>query len=220
MRRDTAGDGMIVVVVLEETPAGRDEHRPDRDRDDRDWDDRDWDDRKPGRPTHGIPPDVPALLHDRTLASSLAPHVAGQPADGSPAAVGAPTTAVWVDGGDEVVVHLDSLSMRILDGTVVASLDLESDQTGRAAVVIRIALADATGEAGLVAATDEVAGGHPLLAARWGRAVQDAVWSGLLALAQEHGTAHGEAPRGISAVAGALRLHLGAPITLAAEGAA
>jgi hypothetical protein len=205
---------MIVVVVLEEKHAPRPEHERGQDHL------RDWDDRSPGSPTHGIPPDLPAKLDDRTVAASLAPVVAGQPADGSPAAARAPTTAVWVDGGDEVVVHLDSLTAHVLDGALVASLDLESDQTGRAPVVVRIALQGATGDAGLVAATDEVAGGHPMLAARWGTAVQDAVWSGLLALAQQHAAANGQSPNGISAVRGALRFELGPPIALTSVGSA
>jgi len=98
------------------------------------------------------------------------------------------------------------------------SLDLEDDQTGRAPVVVRFAVSTANDEAGLIAATDEVAGGNPAFAARWGRAVQNAMWAALLGLAQEHATAHGQAPQGISAVAGAVRLHLEAPIDLTQVG--
>jgi hypothetical protein len=126
----------------------------------------------------------------------------------------APKTVIWVDGGDEIVAHLDSLSAKVLDGVVVMSLDLEDDTTGRAPVVVRFALSSASDDAALIVATDEVAGGHPALAARWGQAVQNAAWAALLGLAQEHATAHGQAPQGISAVAGALRLHLEAPIDL------
>ena len=176
----------------------------------------DWDDRSPGGCTHGIPPEVPAKLDPRPLATALRPILAGTPADVSTAAVGTPSTVIWVDGGHEVVAHLDSLTARVLDGAVIFWMDLESDQTGRAPVLVRFAVPGGTDDAGLVVATDEVAGGHPLLAARWGAAVQDAAWSALLTLAQEHASASGQAPAGISAVAGALRLHLEAPVNLTA----
>ena len=130
-----------------------------------------------------------------------------------------PKTVIWVDGGDEIVAHLDSLTIRLLDGTVVMSLDLEDDATGRAPVVVRFAVSSANDAAGLVAATDEVAGGNPVFAARWGQAVQNAAWAALLGLAQEHATAHGRAPQGISAVGGALRLHLETPVDLTAPAA-
>jgi hypothetical protein len=189
-----------------------------------DDDDEGWDDRSPGGCTHGVLPDVPAKLDPRPLAAALAPVLAGRPADGSaPATTEAtgttsPKAVIWVDGGDEIVAHLDSLTIKVLDSAVVMSLDLEDDTTGRAPVVVRFAVSSASGDVGLIAATDEVAGGTPALAARWGQAVQNAAWAALLGLAQEHATAHGQAPQGISAVAGALRLHLEAPVDLTQAG--
>lgn len=187
-------------------------------------DDDDWDDRSPGGCTHGILPDVPAKLDPRPLATALAPILAGRPADGSaPAGANqakAPKAVIWVDGGDEVLAHLDSLAIRVLDGAVVMSLDLEDDTTGRAPVVVRFAVSSANDDAGLIGATDEVAGGNPAFAARWGQAVQNAAWAALLGLAKEHATAQGQAPRGISAVAGAVRLHLEAPVDLTTAGVA
>jgi hypothetical protein len=156
---------------------------------------------------------------------ALAPILAGAAADGSsgtgtPAATTTAEAVVWVDGGSEVVEHLDSLATRILDGAVLASIDLESDQTGKAAVIVRFSVPGPGESAGLVAATDEVEGGHPVLAAQWGDAVQDAVWAALLHLTQARATARGEAPTGISAVAGALRLHVAAPVHITAGSAA
>jgi hypothetical protein len=184
----------------------------------------DWDDRSPGGCTHGILPDVPAKLDPRPLGTALAPILAGRPADGSaPAPAGTtrttkPKAVIWVNGGDEVVAHLDSLAIKVLDGAVLMSLDLEDDTTGRAPIVVRFAVSSANDDAGLIAATDEVAGGNPAFAARWGQAVQNAAWAALLGLTQEHATAHGQAPQGISAVAGAVRLHLEAPVDLTKAG--
>jgi hypothetical protein len=178
----------------------------------------DWDDRRPGGCTHGVPPDVPATLDPRPLATALAPILAGKPADGTAPVTNtgqAPAAVVWVDGGDEVVAHLDSMTVKILDGAVIAAIDLEDDVHGRAPVVVRFAVSGANDAvAGLIAATDEVPGGHPAFAARWGTAVQNAAWAALLGLAHEHAAAHNQAPAGISAVAGALRLHLEEPVDL------
>jgi hypothetical protein len=200
---------MIAVVIVEEEHGREHWHWFGRHRRDDDWDDR-----SPGGCTHGLPPDVPANLDPRPLVGAMAPLLAGAPADGTTTPAGSPAAVVWVDGGDEAVAHLDSLTARILDGAVVMSLDLETDQTGRAPVVARFAVAGAQDTAGLVAATDEVAGGHPVLAARWGAAVQNAMWAALLGLAGEHAAANGLSPAGISAVAGAVRLHLEAPVDL------
>ncbi|MGH9056263.1 MAG: hypothetical protein ACRDYY_10460 [Acidimicrobiales bacterium] len=216
---------MIVVVLVEEDHARQHWRGPWHGLGHREGD-HDWDDRSPGGCTHGIPPDVPATLDPRPLVTALTPILAGRPADGStPAPIAAAKAAVlnkvvWVDAGDEIVAHLDSLTVKILDGAIVMSLDLEDDATGRAPVVVRFAVSSATDQAGLIAATDEVAGGNPTFAARWGKSVQDAAWGALLGLAQEHAAAHAQAPQGISAVAGALRLHLEAPVDLTQASAA
>src|SRR3954453_14230662 len=41
---------------------------------------------------------------------------------------------VWQDKSDRVLIHADSLNARFVDGWLVASLDLQSDQTGRQAL--------------------------------------------------------------------------------------
>jgi len=116
-----------------------------------------------------------------------------------------PATVVWVDGGDEVLVHLDSLATQIVGSTVLVSLDLETDQTGRATLVVAFAVAG-TDEFGLVAATDELPRGNGLLCARWGTAVRDAAWNALLSLAGDHATQRGLAPHGFSVTNGAFHL--------------
>ena len=116
---------------------------------------------------------------------------------------------VWVDHGDEVLAHLDSLAARVSGGRLLVSLDLETDQTGRTPLVVAFALGGANDPAGLVAVTEPFPRGNALLAARWGEAVQAAVWAGLLALAQDHAEERGSAPRGIAALEGSLQFHAG-----------
>lgn len=163
-----------------------------------------------GRPRP--PHKVPDHFSESTLATACAVRLGGAPADGSrPLPIDASGPVIWVDHGDEAVVHLESLQTRILDGMLLVSVDLETDQTGRTPLVMTFALGNASDPAGLVAATDDLPRGNGMLAARWGRVVQDAVWSSLLALARDHADERDAAPNGISAVAGQLSFHAGAP---------
>jgi hypothetical protein len=117
--------------------------------------------------------------------------------------------------GDEVLIHLDSIRTRILDRMLLVSVDLETDQTGRTTMVVPLALGNATDAAGLVAVTDEYPRGNGLLASRWGKAVQAAVWSTMLSIAREHATERSAAPLGISASVGGMNLHAGPPLSVA-----
>jgi hypothetical protein len=160
---------------------------------------------------------IPDRLDGPAIAGYLTARLAGTPADGS-AAPGstlstAPAQVVWVDGGDEVLVHLDSTSTQIVDQTVLVSIDLESDQTGRTPLVVAFALPP-TQEAGLVVATDEYPRGNGLLASRWGRAVQAAAWSAMLTLAADHASERGMAPLGLAVTGGQLHLVAGQSLTI------
>lgn len=161
----------------------------------------------------GIP--VPQVLDEPALVSHLGPRLAGPRADGvrpdePPEA--APDRVVWVDAGDEVLVHLDSLKARVLERTILVALDLETDQTGRSTLVCAFALGGDKDPAGLLAVTEELPQGHPLLAARWGRAVQAAIWNGLLELAGEQARSRNAAPLSISIAQGKLKLGAGAAL--------
>lgn len=161
----------------------------------------------------GEPKKVPDHFDEATLATSLSVRLSGRPADGSaPLAGASPNKAVWVEGGDEVLVHLDSTAVRILDKTLLVSVDLESDQTGRTPLVVALALGGSGDPAGLIATTDALPRGNGLLAARWGRVLQNAVWSSMLGLAQDHATERAKSPAGISAVPGRLSLQAGPPL--------
>ena len=109
-------------------------------------------------------------------------------------------TVVWVKDGDEVVVWLDSLRVRLAPGTVRVRVDLETDQTGRAPQDVVIAVAHASAPPSLLAVSDETARGDARLAARWGRTLQDAVWGALLELA-------GDDAAGLAAADGTLVVH-------------
>jgi hypothetical protein len=168
----------------------------------------------PSPPGDGPVPRVPDRLAPAALQTALAIRMAGTPFAGSVSAPDperpSPRRVVWVDGGDEVLVHLDSLRTKIREAELFVALDLESDEHGRHTIVVPLAL-DGTGEtAGLLVATDDLPRGHAPLAARWGAAVQEAVWSSLLALSREHASERALHPRGLSTDGSGLHFHAGA----------
>jgi hypothetical protein len=169
-----------------------------------------------GTGTGGTQPGIPDRLDGPAIAGYLTARLAGTPADGSaPSGVAGatPGKVVWVDGGDEVLVHLDSTSTQIIGQTVLVSIDLESDQTGRTPLIVAFSLPPSE-EAGLVAATDEYPRGNGLLASRWGPAVQAAAWSAMLTLASDHASERGLAARGLAVTGGQLHLVAGQPLTI------
>jgi hypothetical protein len=163
-------------------------------------------------------------LDPKTLAAELALRLIGRPADGSQPAAGlatlAPKQIVWVDAGDEVLLHLESIAVQIIANSLVVSVDLECDQTGRTPLVAAFALGTGSDAAGLVAVTDELPHGNGLLAARWGSQLQTAVWAAILGIAQDFAAQQNAAPRGIGAVDGLLHLEVGPPLQAAASSTA
>lgn len=158
----------------------------------------------------------PDRFNEPALATEIGVRLAGSPADGSEAAEGAPPNKViWVDAGDEVLVHLDSTRVKFAGQTLLVSVDLETDQTGRAPVIVAFALGSPSDKAGLVATTDEVPHGHPLLVSRWGPAVRASVWNSLLGMAEDHATERRLAATGITAQAGRLVIGVGEPLRVA-----
>jgi hypothetical protein len=166
----------------------------------------------PPVPAHKIPDQFDAS----SLATTLGGRLAGTPANGAgPGVVGSadtPKKVIWVDTGDEVLAHLDSIQVKILDRIVLISIDLESYQTGRTPMILSFALGNAGDPAGLIAVTDEYPRGDGALASRWGEVLQAALWSTLLGIAQDHAAERGKAPSGISATTGVLTLRADNPI--------
>lgn len=164
-----------------------------------------------------VPPpfSIPDQLDPPTLGAALTLRLSGNPADGSrpldPSA-SPPSQVIWVDNGDEVLVHLDSTKAQIQQQTLLVSVDLETDQTGRQPLVVVLALGDGTDGAGLIATTDELPRGNALLAARWGQALQASVWAVLMQLAQEHAFERSKAPRGLTIANGLLNLVADVPL--------
>lgn len=147
-------------------------------------------------------PKIPDQFNDTTLAAAIAQRLA----NGNAAALQL-KAVVWVDRGDEVLVHLDNLRAKTADRLLLLSVDLETIQTGRTPLVCVFAVGNDKDPAGLVAVTDELPRGNGVLAARWGKILQEALWTSLLAISADHAAAAKATAIGISVTAGSLALH-------------
>jgi hypothetical protein len=167
----------------------------------------------PPPPSPCPPPQVADQYTAPELAQALSVQLVGTPADGSRAPsppVSGPV--VWVEKGDEVLVHLESTQVRLQGGCLLVSVDLETDQTGRQPLIMAFSLSNGTDGAGLIATTDELPRGNGMLAARWGEAVQSAVWASLLKMSQQHAFERLKAPQGISISGDSLHFHADVPL--------
>jgi hypothetical protein len=155
----------------------------------------------------------PGAVAGAQLVRALRDGLQGVPIDGGPAPSDT-APVVWVDAGDELLVHRNSLKVRFAPGVIVVSVDVETVETGRQRLAVPLALgarrepSSPSRPSGLVAVTSREPYTHPLLAARWGRILQDAVWSALVAMVTRHVSGRGLGPRGISVDHQAGALHL------------
>lgn len=142
---------------------------------------------------------IPDTLNENDLSVRLRTAIAG-------AANAATEAIVWQDRGDEVVVHLSTLQVRLVPPAAFAAVDLESDQTGRHSLIVRFVFGDPQDPAGLFATTDEIVRGNSLLAARWGPIFRDLIWSALTRLSSDHAAERGLAPLRFSVGSAGLQL--------------
>jgi hypothetical protein len=173
----------------------------------------------PPPPPPPCPPyTIPDQLGETELTTQISVRLMGTTANGVPlpaVAAGTPPPAkvIWVDHGNEVLVHLDSTAVRILDRTVLVSVDLETDQTGRTPLVCSFAISGSGELGGLIATTDEFPRGLGSIASCWGQQLQSAVWSTLMGVVNDHAAERSLTPRALSASAGVFSLNAGAPLT-------
>lgn len=164
------------------------------------------------------PPKIEDQYTPVQLAQTLAVQLIGTPADGSRAPATQPTgPVVWVDKGDEVLVYLESTQVRLQNGCLLVSVDLETDQTGRQPLVMAFSVSNGTDGAGLIATTDDLPRGNGLLAARWGHVLQSAMWASILNMSKQHAFERQKAPNGISITGSTLNFHAGQPVVAMAS---
>jgi hypothetical protein len=145
--------------------------------------------------------DSPCSLDDKQLAFALRSQIAADQ-----------DRVVWEHEGDEVLVHLASLRTLSRPGALFASIELETDQTGRHPLIMTLALSCAEDDPSLIAVTDEAPRGHATLVGRWGHIVQEALWGALLSLVTAEAEKRAEAPRGLVVGADGVVLVTGDPL--------
>lgn len=74
---------------------------------------------------------------------------------------------IWSWQGSEIILHLDSIGVSVGSDRIRVRLDCETDQTGRVTQEVSVPLAGA----------DLVLDGDERITARWGGALQDAIWA-------------------------------------------
>jgi len=144
------------------------------------------------------------VIEEQGMADLVRQALAGQ-AELGPVGANRQNSILWDDFGDQVLVHLDSVIVKLIKRLFIVSVDFECEQTGRAPLIVTLALGSVQDGAGLVATTDEAPRGHPLLAARWGRILQETVWAALLGTARAHADERGKVPLSVHVLDGHLR---------------
>lgn len=154
-------------------------------------------------------------LDERTLAAALRSALAGSPAyeerDANVTSAAAPLRVIWTHDGDEVLVELGGLAVRLGGGAVDVTVDLESDETGRHALSVALVLGDDPRPTQVRAGIEGGVRGDPQLAARWGAVLERAVWSALLSVVDARASAAGGIAAGASVRDGRLRVTLQPP---------
>jgi hypothetical protein len=99
-----------------------------------------------------------------------------------PGATPVPPRVVWQRNEQRVLLHLDSLALRALDGWLIAGLDLQTDPTGRQNLQIVYHLGKDGEDDGLAAAATLNAPTMPAaqLAERWGDDLHRVLWDAVL----------------------------------------
>ena len=94
------------------------------------------------------------------------------------------TPVIWSDGDSEIIVYPSQLRISLQPGLVLIKLPVATDQTGKDSLVVPFSVGKSPDDATLVALTESVPRGNPLLASRWGYPVQEALWQTLLQVGQ------------------------------------
>lgn len=97
---------------------------------------------------------------------------------------GAPASKqiVWLDNGDQVLIHGESLKARLTGGWLICDLDLEAAPSGKQTVQFVYFLGNGTAGGGLNAGCtiNAPTAGAAQLADRWGAVIQRVIWDAIL----------------------------------------
>lgn len=94
----------------------------------------------------------------------------------------APGTVLWQEGGNRVLIYIDTLAAKLLNGWLVCTLELQSDQTGRQSIQFVFFLGvSGSGDGAQAACTINAATTQAAqLASVWGSHLQRVLWDSVL----------------------------------------
>jgi hypothetical protein len=118
---------------------------------------------------------------------------------------GAPAV-IWEDRGAQVLLHVGKLQVHTRGTALIVAVDTETEEFGRAPLIVRFVLGSARDAASLVASSDEVVHGDPRVAARWGPQFRSVVWAAIVRMAEAHAGERGLQARAMSILGDHLRL--------------
>jgi hypothetical protein len=151
---------------------------------------------KPGEPAPPVPLPVETAqaLYGATFAAAAGPPEAR--------AAGA---VVWAQTDAELLVRLQRIRVRFLDGLVLVGIPVYCEQTRDAEVVVAFAVGAKDAPAGMIIATESVPRGPDVIVDRWGDALVAAAHQALVALAQSIAGAAGSDVDGVGLLPAALQ---------------
>ena len=115
---------------------------------------------------------------------------------------------LWEEDGDQALVHARAAEVKIREPGLIVTVPIETVETGLSHVSLAMALAHGDQEPDLIVALEEQPRGHPLLVARWGGALEEAVLGALLDILDEAAEAAGAKPLGFRVRGATLELAL------------
>lgn len=112
---------------------------------------------------------------------------------------------IWSRAGSEILVAADAVTATTVDGGIVVTVPVETEQTKRVDIQVPLALGTEAGDAGLLASTSSRPLGPAVIVERWGEALVAHVWRALLQVAVAVAARAGSDERGDPLVPASLR---------------
>ena len=93
-------------------------------------------------------------------------------------------TVLWVDGRNQLLVHLDQAKVALGDGYIDTYLVVECDQTQRTSVVATFVTSTGKRPAGFIVATEDRPRGPTVVVDAWGEALVALAWRAVIEVAR------------------------------------
>ena len=93
-------------------------------------------------------------------------------------------SVLWVDGRNQLLVHLDQAKVALGDGFIDTHLVVQCDQTQRTSVVVTFVTSTAKRPSGFIVATEDRPRGPSVIVDAWGEALVALAWRAVIEVAR------------------------------------